>query len=61
MRGVVGAGRLAVRGTRAGIVRLQEAQDVRPAGTQVCLDGAGGVYATATEENGETVCPPVPT
>lgn len=60
VRGVVGAGRLAVRGTRAGIGRLQEAQDGRPAGTLVCLNNAGDVYATATEENGETVCPPVP-
>lgn len=57
VRGVVGAGRLVVRGTSAGLGRLTEAEGDLPAGALVCFDDAGDVYASPSQRNGEAYCP----
>lgn len=54
----VGAGKLVVRGAAAGARRLQEPKAGYPAGTVVCLNDAGEIYAAAVIENNEGVCPP---
>lgn len=59
-RGVVGAGRLAARGTVAGVRRLARNNGGFEAGTLVCVDGEGTVYAAATTtREGRTACPAV--
>ena len=57
VRGVIGAGQLAVRGAVYGARQLQEDTGQFPAGTIVCLDAQGEPDAAAVITGNETVCP----
>lgn len=59
VKGVVGAGKLAVRGTKAGIAKARESVAERsdfPAGTAVCENANGGYYQALVNEAGEAYC-----
>lgn len=60
VRGAVGAGKIVYKGTAAGIRALQEPTEEYPAGTLVCLNADGQIYAAVTEVDGKNVCPPLP-
>ncbi|MEM7488317.1 MAG: hypothetical protein AAF390_04240 [Pseudomonadota bacterium] len=57
VRGAVGAGRLVTRGAAAGVRALSEPEDGYPAGTVVCLDDTGAIYAAAVEGPDGPTCP----
>ncbi|MEL6960309.1 MAG: hypothetical protein AAGL89_15290 [Pseudomonadota bacterium] len=58
VRGVFGASRLVYRGAAAGVRRLQRPDGGFPAGTIVCQDVNGAIYAAAVENaDGVHVCP----
>lgn len=58
VRAAVGAGRLAARGAAAGVRQIREATADYPAGTLVCVDDAGVVYAEAVIRDNMATCPP---
>lgn len=58
VRGVYGAGKLAYRGAAAGIGKLREPKAGYPAGTVVCLNDEGEIYAAAEIRQNEAICPP---
>ncbi len=58
VKGVYGASRLVVRGAAAGVRRLQRPVEDYPAGTIVCYNNSGDIYAAAIEDSeGRFVCP----
>lgn len=58
VKGVYGASRLVVRGAAAGVRRLQRPVEEYPAGTIVCYNSSGDIYAAAIEDSeGRFVCP----
>lgn len=60
VKGAVGTGKLVYKGTAAGIAELREPTDEYPAGTIVCLNADGQIYAATIEVDGKTLCPPLP-
>jgi len=61
VKGVVGAGKLAVRGGKAAITKAQESDAKRgdfPPGTAVCTNASGGYYEALENEAGERFCLP---
>ncbi len=60
VKGAVGAGKLVYKGTAAGIAELKEPTEEYPAGTIVCLNTEGQIYAATVEVDGKTVCPALP-
>lgn len=61
VKGVVGAGKLAIRGGKAAVAKAQGSTAERgdfPAGTAVCTNSTGGYYEALKNEAGESVCLP---
>ena len=56
VRGAVGAGRLAGRGTVAGVRRLNEARPGYDAGEAVCVNAAGEIVGRMRDLDGQPTC-----
>ena len=61
VKGAVGAGKLAVRGTKAAIQAARESNAAKsdfPSGTAVCENASGGYYAALINDDGDLYCLP---